>query len=36
MSKLLLLGDEAIAQAHSDGTLSELSMKYFGMDITKQ
>jgi cystine transport system substrate-binding protein len=33
---LVKVVNEAIAQAHSDGTLSELSMKYFGMDITKQ
>ena len=26
--------NEAIAQAHADGTLSALSQKYFGMDIT--
>ena len=28
--------NEAIAKAHEDGTLSALSMKYFGIDITKK
>ena len=33
---LCKLVNEAIAQAHSDGTLSELSIKYFGTDITRK
>lgn len=28
--------NEAIAEMHANGTLTELSMKYFGVDITKQ
>lgn len=32
---LLAAMNEAIAAAHADGTLSELSIKYFGADMTK-
>ncbi|MBD5161330.1 MAG: transporter substrate-binding domain-containing protein [Oscillibacter sp.] len=28
--------NDALAELHADGTLSELSMKYFGMDISKE
>ena len=28
--------NEALAELHADGTLSELSVKYFGMDISKK
>lgn len=28
--------NEALAELHADGTLSDLSMKYFGMDISKK
>jgi ABC-type amino acid transport substrate-binding protein len=27
--------DQIIAEMHADGTLSELSMKWYGVDITK-
>ena len=33
---LVAVVNEALAKAHSDGTLSALSMKYFGIDITKK
>lgn len=34
--KLLAAVNEALAKAREDGTLSELSQKYFGVDITKE
>lgn len=34
--ELVAAVNEAIAQAHADGTLSKLSEKYFGIDITKK
>ena len=34
--KLVAAVNEAIAAAHADGTLSKLSEKYFGIDITKK
>ena len=33
-SDLVKVVNEAIAQAHADGTLTKLSIKYFGIDIT--
>ena len=35
-SKLLAAINEALQKAREDGTLSELSLKYFGVDITKE
>ena len=34
--KLLAAVNEALQKAREDGTLSELSLKYFGVDITKE
>lgn len=34
--KLLLKVNEALQKAREDGTLTELSLKYFGVDITKE
>ena len=33
---LLKAVNEALKKAQEDGTLSELSLKYFGIDITKE
>ena len=35
-SKLVAAINEALQKAREDGTLSELSLKYFGVDITKE
>ena len=35
-TELVKVVNEAIAQAHADGTLTALSEKYFGIDITKK
>ena len=34
--ELLNAVNEALRKAQDDGTLSELSLKYFGVDITKE